>query len=620
MRQALEIAGFRQSPGEEAGADVLFDAQRELEALQRRAGELQERLRSMRVASNRLGDDVSDITRVSDHLDEICFATTEMVERMRRPYVVSPTLQAIREVLDALAESGQCNSIILEGEPGTGKTQWAYAEAAREIQEGRDIALIHIRVKAGMTAQDLLYTVDTIERLNDAQMPAPLPGGIQQEAALWRDKILNREINPRKDLGYQDFIARMSAVQELDQAKKNIDLRQYVRLGPLGEAIRQSALGKKVWLLIDEIEKGDEELMTGLLDEIENLVFTITQTGETIHGEKKNLRIVITTNTEDSNKIPPSFRRRSLYHFVEYPTREEMAKIIDVYFPHLQIELLQYALDVFYACQHHPHIEKKPSPPELLAWIGVLLREYQGTLPKGIPHKEILLKYRPDHAISIAVDKMKKINQEREESLAHETRISHILRKIAEGKQVYRLWDELLNNPLAQEDLAPLYAELDSLGLYFTTPTFIDEMTPYGYKSGQQVAEETFKLFVPGAEDLGDGYYALTEDLARVFEPIIRGKLYKNTIPDFEDLGISREDLRFVHVSERTAEYTRGSLSIGSRSSIIPDVYRLGRDIYIFEEHRDVHGKFKHFLEAPQEDEALKLDDRSFDDDEEDDG
>ena len=363
-----------------------------LSSLFERVESLEEQLVSEREKKNIssiIGDKMEKIDRIRHSL-------TELNERMERPYVVSAGLQAVRETLDVLSETGECNSVILEGEPGTGKTQWAYSEVGQELQEGKDVSLIHIRVKDTMNAKELLYSVDDVRRLSDAQARANVPEDIRREAEEWKQKILSDEINPATDEEYLSFREKMRNVIEIGETEKDLDYMNYVDLGPLGEAIYQSGKGKKIYLIIDEIEKGREELMTGILDEIENLTFTIEETGTIVRGDKRNLRIVITTNTEDSDKIPPSFRRRSLYHFMEYPDREEMAHIVRLHIPDTHETLLTYALDVFYQYHDSGEIEKKPSTPELLSWIRVLNRDFDGSIPHSVPHKEILLKYGED--------------------------------------------------------------------------------------------------------------------------------------------------------------------------------------------------------------------------------
>ncbi len=234
------------------------------------------------------GEGVSNIIeRKRERLDRIRHGLTELNERMQKPYVISAELEAVKEVLDVLSEVGECNSVILEGEPGTGKTQWAYSEVGQELQDGKDVSLVHVRVKDTMRAQDLLYSIDDVRRLSDTQAQAQVPDEIRQEAAEWKQKIVNGEVNPSEDGEYKAFKAKMEAVVELGETAKDLDYLNYVDLGPLGEAIYQSGKGQKVYLVIDEIEKGREELMTGILDEIENLTFTIGETGTVIKGDKK---------------------------------------------------------------------------------------------------------------------------------------------------------------------------------------------------------------------------------------------------------------------------------------------------------------------------------------------
>lgn len=364
----------------------------------KRAESLQERLDALDKETSSTKGNL--VLQKQEKLSNIRFGLTEVNERMERPYLISAGLANAKSALEILAEKGQMNSIILEGEPGTGKTQWAYSEVGQELQEGKDSMLIHVRVKDTMRSQDLLYTVDNIQRLSDAQT-SQVPEIVRNEAAEWKKKILSGEIDPSSDEYYKRFSAKLDAIKELGESSKDLDYSNYIRLGPLGEAIVQSAKGKKVWLLIDEIEKGREELMTGMLDEIENLNFTITETGQTIKGNKENMRIVITTNTEESDKIPSSFRRRSLYHYIDYPTRDEMSEIVKLNYPNLQETLLSYALDTFYSLHNDESMQKKPSTPELLSWIQILQSEFpngiQGESLDKIPHKEILAKYNDDN-------------------------------------------------------------------------------------------------------------------------------------------------------------------------------------------------------------------------------
>lgn len=506
---------------------------------------LEQRLQSVGEASVGNENISQVIAQKRDRLEIIKHGLTEMNERMERPYVVSAELQAVKEVLDILAESGDCNSVILEGEPGTGKTQWAYSEVGQELQEGKYVVLVHVRVKDTMRAQDLLYSIDDVRRLSDAQAQAQVPEEIRNEAAAWKRKIISGEINPTTDEDYEVFKAKMEAVIELGETAKDLDYINYVDLGPLGEAIHQSGKGKKVYLVIDEIEKGREELMTGILDEIENLTFTIGETGTVIKGDKKNLRIVITTNTEDSDKIPPSFRRRSLYHYVDYPSRTDLAQIVELNFPGIQKELLNYAVSVFYQYHENSEVQKKPSTPELLSWIRVLTKEYDGGIPEDVPHREILLKYQEDQALDIG-----KINVEAQEQVERqEGELPHFVHKALQGENIYHIRSDI-NSQYEQERYREFYAALQNAGVNYVTPHFEEE---YDNTRGDYVQKCTcsFQIIIPGVEFLGDGYYVIPEDKIDLVGKVIDTKT--EVLPAGQ---------KFTSVTERSKKLTKGRIEV----------------------------------------------------------
>ena len=101
---------------------------------------------------------------------------------MTKPYVMSPEMKTTLFSLETLAKQGGINSLILEGEPGTGKTQLVYSLVGEELSKGNDVALVHVRIKDTMSAQEMLYTIDNVRRLSDSQS-APLPPEISQEAS-----------------------------------------------------------------------------------------------------------------------------------------------------------------------------------------------------------------------------------------------------------------------------------------------------------------------------------------------------------------------------------------------------------------------------------------------------
>jgi len=83
--------------------------------------------------------------------------------------------------------------------------------------------------------------------------------------------------------------------------------------------------------------------------------------------------VIITSNNE--KELPDAFLRRCFFHYISFPDRETMQRIVDVHFPGLHKRLLREALNAFYEIRDVPGIKKKPSTSELLDWLKLLLAE-----------------------------------------------------------------------------------------------------------------------------------------------------------------------------------------------------------------------------------------------------
>ena len=100
--------------------------------------------------------------------------------------------------------------------------------------------------------------------------------------------------------------------------------------------------------------------------------FDVYETHERIEAKERPI-VVITSNNE--KELPDAFLRRCFFHYIKFPDRETMTRIVDVHFPGLKKTLLQEALEVFFNLRDVPGLKKRPSTSELLDWLKLLLAE-----------------------------------------------------------------------------------------------------------------------------------------------------------------------------------------------------------------------------------------------------
>lgn len=101
-------------------------------------------------------------------------------------------------------------------------------------------------------------------------------------------------------------------------------LSKYVRWGALGEAIRWPGPNPRV-ALIDEIDKASRDFPNDLLQAVDEMKFTVLETGEKVVCAVRPI-VVITSNNE--RQLPEPFLRRCVFHYIRFPGDEELKKII----------------------------------------------------------------------------------------------------------------------------------------------------------------------------------------------------------------------------------------------------------------------------------------------------
>ena len=208
--------------------------------------------------------------------------------------------------------------LLIKGEPGTGKTM-----LAEEVSAALGKPLIQWHIKSTTKAQQGLYEYDAVSRLRDSQ--------------LGDNKVQ--------------------------------DIANYIKKGKLWEAFDAD---EQVVLLIDEVDKADIEFPNDLLLEIDKMEFHVYETGERIVAKHRPI-VIITSNNE--KELPDAFLRRCFFHFINFPDRETMLRIVDVHFPGIKKSLVDEALDVFFDVRKIPGLKKKPSTSELVDWLKLLLSD-----------------------------------------------------------------------------------------------------------------------------------------------------------------------------------------------------------------------------------------------------
>ena len=208
--------------------------------------------------------------------------------------------------------------LLVKGEPGTGKTMLAI-----EVAESLGMRLIEWHIKSTTKASQGLYEYDAVSRLRDSQLG--------------------------------------------DERVK--DIANYINKGKLWDAFTAD---EQVVLLVDEIDKADIEFPNDLLQELDRMEFYCYELDKTIKAKKRPLVIITSNNEKD---LPDAFLRRCFFHYIAFPERAVLEKIINVHIPKIKKTLLSDAIDTFFNIRKVPGLKKKPTTSELIDWMKLIVSD-----------------------------------------------------------------------------------------------------------------------------------------------------------------------------------------------------------------------------------------------------
>src|SRR5437764_5873575 len=240
--------------------------------------------------------------------------------------------------------------LLLEGEPGVGKT-----EVAKVLAAILDTKLIRLQCYEGIDVSTAVYEWNyTRQMLHIRLMEA---GGINRQEEL-------------KEIFGPDFLIQRPLLQAIDPANAQAPV-----------------------LLIDELDRSDEEFEAYLLELLSDFQITIPEIG-TIQAKETPV-VIITSNR--TREIHDALRRRCLYYWIDFPTLEKEYQIVLARMPEVP-ERLARQVCAFVRELRSADLFKVPGIAETLDWISSLLALNQMELVEGPVRDTLgaLLKYQDD--------------------------------------------------------------------------------------------------------------------------------------------------------------------------------------------------------------------------------
>ena len=258
--------------------------------------------------------------------------------------------------------------LLLEGEPGTGKT--ALAEA---IAESLGLPLVRLQCYEGIDATQALY---------DWDFPRQILHLRALEAA-------------------GDRTGDHGGVGSVEEAEKSLYDERFLLARPVLRALQESP----AVLLVDEVDRADDEFEAFLLEVLSTYQVSIPELG-TVRAATPPI-VVLTSNR--TRELHDALKRRCLYHWIDHPGLDREVEIVRSRAPEVSAELARQVVGVVQDLRSRDDLQKPPGVAETLDWARALT--YLGTaeidLASASATLGALVKYREDaDRVRHALDQM----------------------------------------------------------------------------------------------------------------------------------------------------------------------------------------------------------------------